>query len=80
MLVKDLLLLFQAGNEGVINVLGEELKSTVFRLLTLYRTLFRDVENRCRASAYAISLLLQTDRDCRRISGDGNKATQSPGG
>ena len=80
MLVKDLLLLFQAGNEGVINVLGEELKSIVFRLLTPYRTLFRDVKNRCRASAYAISLLLQTDRGCRRISGDGNKATQSPGG
>ena len=24
MLVKDLLILFQAGNEGVINVLGED--------------------------------------------------------
>lgn len=29
MLVKDLLILFQAGNEGVINVLGEDRHSYV---------------------------------------------------
>ena len=28
MLVKDLLILFQAGNEGVINVLGKPLASS----------------------------------------------------
>jgi hypothetical protein len=49
MLVKDLLILFQAGNEGVINVLGI-LSIALFRGLVgefdgsfPFRTLFRDV-------------------------------------
>jgi hypothetical protein len=44
MLVKDLLILFQAGNEGVINVLGL-LPSQTCHLLTQSNpsTLFRDV-------------------------------------
>ena len=47
MLVKDLLILFQAGNEGVINVLGmfpQHFSSLNFRA-PIFRTLFRDVAN-----------------------------------
>jgi len=44
MLVKDLLILFQAGNEGVINVLGSFYSSAcLFLAQTYIRTLFRDV-------------------------------------
>lgn len=51
MLVKDLLILFQAGNEGVINVLGARLFTPASRselTHTLYRELFRDVTGGCR--------------------------------
>jgi phosphatidylinositol-binding clathrin assembly protein len=45
MLVKDLLILFQAVNEGVINVLGEgrSRKSECLSKLKLFRALLRDV-------------------------------------
>lgn len=44
MLVKDLLILFQAGNEGVINVLGTMFASYFLQFLRrIFRTLFRDV-------------------------------------
>jgi len=48
MLVKDLLILFQAVNEGVINVLGEDRgqasqERLLIRYPTLLRALFRDV-------------------------------------
>lgn len=45
MLIKDLLVLFQAGNEGVCNILGE-LNSLTFYILDelKVRTLFRNVK------------------------------------
>jgi len=46
MLVKDLLILFQAVNEGVINVLGEgstRLSRACLSILNLFRALLRDV-------------------------------------
>jgi len=43
MLVKDLLILFQAGNEGVINVLGMSVLSSFNSPLIPFRALFRDV-------------------------------------
>jgi hypothetical protein len=46
MLVKDLLILFQAGNEGVINVLGLFTRPCVIFLAQRNpRTLFRDVKD-----------------------------------
>lgn len=51
MLVKDLLILFQAGNEGVINVLGMPTDSLlVLVLIHFHRALFRDVARRCPGS------------------------------
>ena len=46
MLVKDLLILFQAVNEGVINVLGEgrtQVSRVCLSILNLFRALLRDV-------------------------------------
>ena len=45
MLVKDLLILFQAGNEGIINVLGKRLFS--FRIGSLCSVLFQKIISRC---------------------------------
>jgi hypothetical protein len=46
MLVKDLLILFQAGNEGVINVLGLFTRPCIiFFAQENPRTLFRDVKD-----------------------------------
>jgi hypothetical protein len=43
MLVKDLLTLFQACNEAVINILGAFCFHSLLTALTVFRTLFRDV-------------------------------------
>ncbi len=40
MLVKDLLILFQAGNEGVINVLGTSVFVYIYSPLIPFRALF----------------------------------------
>ena len=45
MLVKDLLILFQAGNEGIINVLGKRLFS--FRIGSLCSVFFQKIISRC---------------------------------
>jgi len=63
MLVKDLLILFQAGNEGVINVLGKMSFLELLILFTQYgeftcRKLLRNVSCGCqRGSKYLPSLL-----------------------
>ena len=44
MLVKDLLILFQAGNEGVINVLGNKFSLMV---ASLYSIFFQKITLRC---------------------------------
>ena len=61
MLVKDLLILFQAGNEGVINVLGMNLSNAISIKLIISRELFRDVTRGCKRSTSIISPLLYAD-------------------
>jgi len=66
MLVKDLLILFQAGNEGVINVLGILLivfprgVANPFNR-SLDRTLFRNVSRRRPTGPHHLPTLLQTN-------------------
>jgi hypothetical protein len=70
MLVKDLLILFQAGNEGVINVLGLFISPAChFLTQSNPRTLFRNVQGRCWASPVHISAFLLSDRKSGRVLG-----------
>lgn len=81
MLVKDLLVLFQAVNEGVINVLGKRCGRASRERLSLldsFRALLRDVVCRCRTSPRYLSTFLQTSGICSRISRRGKKASKYP--
>lgn len=62
LLVKDLLILFSAENEGVINVLGQfNILPLALSTNIIYRTLFRNVVQRCRASSRGLQILLRTN-------------------
>jgi hypothetical protein len=70
MLVKDLLILFQAGNEGVINVLGLfPIPICVFLTQNNSRTLFRDVQGRRCPGPVHISRILLSDGESSRVLG-----------
>jgi hypothetical protein len=63
MLVKDLLILFQAVNEGVINVLGERrgrASRDRLSILDLFRALLRNVACRRGTGPRNLSTFLQT--------------------
>ena len=79
MLVKDLLILFQAVNEGVINVLGKRCGRASRERLSLldsFRALLRNVVCRCPTSSHYLSTFLQTSGICSRISRRGKKASK----
>ena len=81
MVVKDLLILFQAVNEGVINVLGKRCAQASRERLSLsdsFRALLRDDTCRCRTSPRCLSTFLQTSGICSRISWRGKKASKYP--
>lgn len=81
MLVKDLLILFQAVNEGVINVLGKRCARASRERLSLldpFRALLRDVACRCRTGPRCLPTFLQASGICSRISRRGKKTSKYP--
>jgi hypothetical protein len=61
MLVKDFHILFQAVNEGIINVLGKDCDRAPWErlsILELFRSLLRDVLCRCRTGPSHLSTFL----------------------
>jgi hypothetical protein len=81
MVVKDLLILFQAVNEGVINVLGKRCAPASRERLSLsdsFRALLRDDARRRRTSPRCLPTFLQTSGICSRISRRGKKASKYP--
>jgi hypothetical protein len=81
MVIKDLLILFQAVNEGVINVLGKRCVRASWERLSLpdsFRALLRNDACRCRTSPRCLSTFLQTSGICSRISRRSKKASKYP--